>query len=150
MDDIMNSREIQSPAQSFAQRASSSSGSTAALVGRTLLSAIFLISGLGKLAAPAATIGYIASAGIPFPQIGLAIAIGTELLGGLALVAGFHTRAVAGLLGVFCLATALLFHTHFGDQNQFIHFFKNIAMAGGMLQVVAFGGGRFSLDARRP
>jgi putative oxidoreductase len=50
---------------------------------------------------------------------------------------------------VFSIAAALAFHNHFADQNQFIHFFKNVAMAGGLLQVVAFGAGRFSLDARR-
>ena len=55
----------------------------------------------------------------------------------------------AGVLFVFTLATAVFFHNHFGDQNQFIHFFKNIAIAGGLPYVIAFGGGRVSLDARR-
>jgi putative oxidoreductase len=120
----------------------------APLIGRVFMAAIFLISGLGKLAAPAATIGYIASAGMPFPRLGFAIAVCIEIPGSLALIAGYHTRAVAGVLAIFCLITALCFHMHFGDQNQSIHFLKNLAMAGGMLQVVAFGAGRFSLDAR--
>jgi putative oxidoreductase len=121
----------------------------APLVGRVFMAAIFLISGLGKLAAPAATIGYIASVGMPFPRLGFAIAVCIEIPGSLALIAGYHTRAVAGVLAMFCLITALCFHMHLGDQNQFIHFLKNVSMAGGMLQVVAFGAGRFSLDARR-
>jgi len=67
----------------------------------------------------------------------------------LALLLGYRTRAVAAILFLFTLVTAALFHNHFADQNQFIHFFKNVAIAGGLLNVVAFGGGRFSLDARR-
>jgi putative oxidoreductase len=59
------------------------------------------------------------------------------------------TRIAAAVLFLFALATAVFFHSHFGDQNQFIHFFKNIAIAGGLLHVVAFGGGRISLDGRR-
>ncbi|WP_234843501.1 DoxX family protein [Sinorhizobium meliloti] len=56
---------------------------------------------------------------------------------------------VALILALFSVATALTFHNNLSDLNQFIHFFKNIAMAGGLLQVVAFGAGRYSLDARR-
>lgn len=119
------------------------------LVGRILISAIFLLSGISKITAPAAMIGYISSAGLPLPQLGLAIAIAVEVAGSIALIAGFHTRLTAAILAVFTVVTALAFHNNLGDQSQFINFFKNIAMAGGLLQVVAFGGGRFSLDARR-
>ena len=118
------------------------------LAGRMLLSAIFLISGIGKLTAPAATIGFIASTGLPFPQLGLAIAVFTELVVGTALLVGRGTRIAAAWLAVFCLATAVIFHSNFGDQNQFIHFLKNLAMCGGLLQFIASGAGRFSLDAR--
>jgi len=128
---------------------SSLSLSVASLVGRVLLSAIYLLSGFSKLAAPTATIGYIASAGLPFAPLGLAIAVAVEVLGGVALIAGYRTRIVAAVLAVFTVATALAFHNNLADQGQFIHFFKNIAMAGGLLQVVAFGAGRFGLDARR-
>jgi putative oxidoreductase len=121
----------------------------APLTGRIFLSAIFLISGVSKIAAPAATIGYIESAGLPLAPLGFALAVIVEILGGLALIAGYRTRLVAAGLAGFTLATALAFHGDLADQNQFIHFFKNIAMAGGLLQVVAFGAGRFSLDARR-
>ncbi|CAG9173792.1 DoxX family protein [Cupriavidus respiraculi] len=128
-------------------------GSTAqaatAVLGRVMLSAIFLLSGASKLAAPAAMVGYIQSVGLPFPQLALGIAIAVEIAGGLALILGYRTRAVAAVLAAFSVATALGFHANLADQNQFIHFFKNIAMAGGLLQVVVFGAGRFSLDARR-
>jgi putative oxidoreductase len=120
-----------------------------ALVGRLLLSAILLISVTGKLVAPAGTIAYIASAGLPFPQIAFAIAGFVELVGGLALIAGYHTRIVAGALAIFCVAAALGFHNNLADQNQLFHFFKNVAMAGGLLQIVAFGAGAFSVDGRR-
>ncbi|WP_422419503.1 DoxX family protein [Pseudomonas sp. GZD-222] len=122
---------------------------SASLIGRVLLSAIFILSGFSKLAAPAMMVGYIGSVGLPFPQLALALAIIVEIGGGLALVAGYRTRAVAAVLAAFSVFTALAFHNALGDQNQFIHFFKNIAMAGGLLHVVAFGAGRFSLDARR-
>jgi len=115
------------------------------LAGRVGLAAIFLLSGLSKLAAPEATIGYIASVGLPFPQVGLALAILVELGGGILLVLGYRARIVAAVLALFSVATAVFFHSALGDQNQFIHFFKNVAMAGGLLQVAAFGAGRFSI-----
>jgi putative oxidoreductase len=124
-------------------------GGVVPLVGRILIAAIFLLSGLSKLTAPAATIGYIQSAGLPLPSAGLAIAIAVEVGGGLLLIAGYRTRAVAAILALFSLATAFAFHNQLADQNQFIHFFKNVAIAGGLLQIVAFGAGRLSLDARR-
>jgi putative oxidoreductase len=118
-------------------------------IGRVLISAIFILSGLSKLAAPAATIGYIQSAGLPLPSIAFAISAFIEVVGGIALLLGYRTRLVATVMFVFALATAVFFHHNFADQNQFIHFFKNIAIAGGLLHVVAFGGGRMSLDGRR-
>jgi putative oxidoreductase len=116
--------------------------------GRVLLAAIFLFSALGKLAAPAATIGYIASSGLPFATLGFGIAVAVELGGGLLLVFGVKTRLVAAALALFSIVTGLAFHNALGDQNQLIHLLKNFAMAGGLLQVVAFGGGAFSVDAR--
>ena len=118
-------------------------------VGRVLLSAIFLASGIGKLEAPADTIGYIASEGLPFPPLAYAAAVLIELVGGVALLVGFRTRIAAVALAMFSLATAVGFHSNLADLNQFIHFFKNVAMAGGLLQIVAFGAGAFSLDAYR-
>lgn len=121
----------------------------APLAARLLISAIFLVSGFGKLAAPSATIGYMASVGLPFPQLGYVGAVALELIGGLLLVVGYRTRYVALAFAAFSIATALIFHNRLADQNQFIHFLKNLALAGGLLQVAAFGPGRFSLDARR-
>jgi putative oxidoreductase len=119
------------------------------LVGRILIGAIFLLSGLSKIAAPTAMAGYIASAGLPLPQLGLAIAILVEVGGSIALILGYRARWAAAVLAIFSIATALAFHNNLADQNQFINFFKNVSMAGGLLQVVAFGAGRFSLDMRR-
>lgn len=119
-----------------------------ATVGRLLLAAIFLISGFGKLTAAAGTIGYIAQAGLPAPTLAYAVALVVELGGGILLVLGYRARLVAAAMAVFSLATAFAFHANFADQNQTIHFLKNIAIAGGLLQVVAFGAGSFSLDAK--
>jgi len=120
-----------------------------ALVGRVLIAAIFLLSGASKLAAPAGTIAYIQSAGLPLPAVAYGIAVVTELGAGVLLVLGYRIRFVAAWLAVFSLATAFGFHHNLADQNQFIHFFKNVAMTGGLLQVVAFGGGSLSIDGRR-
>jgi putative oxidoreductase len=120
-----------------------------ALLGRVLLSGIFVLSGLGKVAQPGATIAYIAATGLPLAQFAFVAAVLIELGGGIALILGYRTRLVATGLALFSLVTALAFHSALGDQNQLIHFLKNVAIAGGLLQVVAFGGGRFSLDARR-
>ncbi|SDH01807.1 MULTISPECIES: DoxX family protein [unclassified Duganella] len=111
---------------------------TISIIGRVLLATIFVFSGIGKVMAPEATIGYIASSGLPFATLAFAGAVAVELGGGLALAFGFKARIVAAVLAAFSVATALAFHNNFGDQNQLINFLKNIAMAGGLLQVVAF------------
>jgi putative oxidoreductase len=129
-------------------RSSSSAQDRIALTGRVLLAAIFVMSGLGKVAAPAATLAYMKAAGLPLAPLGLAGAALIELGGGIALILGYRTRLVGSVLAAFAIVTALIFHSAFADQNQLIHFFKNVAMAGGLLQVAAFGGGRLSLDAR--
>ncbi len=117
-----------------------------AIAGRIMLATIFILSGVSKIADPAYTLGYINSVGLPLPELALAGAIAVEVLGGLALVVGYRTRLLATALALFSVVTALVFHSALGDQNQFIHFFKNIAMAGGLLQVAAFGPGRFGID----
>src|SRR5205823_9066700 len=89
-----------------------------ALVGRVLLAAIFVMSGLGKVAAPAATLAYMRAAGLPLAPLGLAGAALIELGGGLALILGYRTRAVATILAVFALVTAAIFHSALSDQNQ--------------------------------
>ena len=131
----------------------SKSYDSVAVTGRVLIGVLFFMSGLSKLAAPDASQGYIASVGLPAPVIAFAVAVVVEVLGSTLLIAGIGTRFVAAGMTVFTLATALSFHNHFADQNQMIHFMKNIAIMGGLLQVVAFGGSKFSMDAllaRRP
>ena len=120
-----------------------------AAAGRVLLAAIFLISGLGKLADPAGTQAYIASAGLPAPLLAYLAAVAVEVGGGVLLIIGYQTRIVALAIAGFSLVAALAFHNNFADMNQMIHFLKNVAMAGGLLQVAAFGASSFSLDGRR-
>lgn len=112
------------------------------LVGRILIAAIFILSGLSKLSDPAGTMAYISSVGLPFPAVAMAGAVAVEVVGGALLISGYRLRTVAAGLALFSLVTAAFFHSQFADQNQFIHFFKNVAMAGGLLQIVAFGKGR--------
>ncbi len=119
-----------------------------AFAGRLLIGVPFAMSGLSKLAAYGATTAMIGAVGLPVPPLAFAVAVAVELGGGLLLIAGFQTRIVAIALAVFSFATALSFHSNFADQNQMIHFLKNVMMAGGLLQVVAFGAGYFSIDSR--
>ena len=133
-------------ATSQASNAFSATQKIAELAARVLLSSLFLVSGLGKLTAYAATAGYMASLGVPGALLPLVIA--TEVLGSIAIIAGWHTRIVAFLLAGFSLLTALIFHNHFADQNQATHFLKNVAIAGGFLLLVINGAGPLSLDRR--
>ncbi|WP_256807109.1 DoxX family protein [Bradyrhizobium sp. Bra64] len=120
----------------------------ASLVGRLLIGLPFAMSGFSKLAAYGATTTYIASAGLPVPPLAYAVAVLVEFGGGLLLIAGYQARSIALALAVFSLAAAVAFHSNFADQNQMIHFLKNVMMAGGLLQIFAFGAGALSLDAR--
>ncbi|MBR1177177.1 DoxX family protein [Bradyrhizobium sp. KB893862 SZCCT0404] len=124
------------------------SGPLVAAAGRVLIALVFVMSGLGKLGAPSAIQGYIASVGLPLPFLGYLIALAVEIGGGLLLLIGYQTRSVAALLAVFTLATAVFFHNNFADQPTMIHFLKNIMIIGGLLQIVAFGATSFSLDRR--
>src|ERR1700720_2141953 len=109
----------------------------------------FAMSGLSKLGAYSATTEMIGAAGLPFPPLAFAVAVAIELGGGLLLIAGYRARYVAAALALFSLATAMSFHSNFVDQNQMIHFLKNVMMAGGLLQITAFGAGALSIDNRR-
>jgi putative oxidoreductase len=120
----------------------------ASLVGRILLSAIFILSGFAKLGAPGPTQAYIASAGLPLPVVAYGGAVLVELVGGIFLAVGYKGRVTALVLAAFSVVAAVLFHGNLGDQNQFIHFMKNIGLAGGMLYVFAFGSGSLSVDSR--
>ncbi|AFI91148.1 DoxX family protein [Pectobacterium parmentieri] len=118
-------------------------------IGRALIAIVFVLSGLSKIGASEATQGYITSVGLPFPLLGYLIALVVEIGGGILLLIGYHTRVVALVLSAFTVATAVFFHHNFADQNAMINFLKNIIIVGGLLQIVAFGPSKFSLDARR-
>jgi putative oxidoreductase len=123
----------------------------AALVGRILLAAIFITSGFGKITGFEGTVGYIASKGLPLPQIGAIVAILVELGGGILLAVGFKARWAALALAIFTLAAGILFHNYWAVEAaqkmaQQINFWKNISMTGGLLLAFAFGPGRYSVD----
>lgn len=118
----------------------------AAPVARIMISLMFVTSGLSKLSGYAGTQSYMEAMGVPGALLPLVIAL--ELLGGLAVIIGWHTRIAAFLLAGFSLLSALLFHANFGDQMQMIMFMKNVAIAGGFLMIVSLGGGAYSLDNR--
>ena len=119
---------------------------TIALIGRIFIAVLFILSGIGKVAAPAATQAYIAAAGLPAPVLAYFGSMAVELIGSVLLIAGFRVRTVAAGMTVYTLLTAVFFHTHFADHNQMINFWKNSAIMGGLLQIAAFGAGRFSVD----
>lgn len=116
------------------------------LLGRILLSTLFLMSGIGKLTAYSATAGYMASAGVP--DLLLPLVILAEVGGAIAIIVGWKTRLVSVLLAGFTLVTAVLFHHDFADQTQMIMFLKNVSIAGAFLLLSVNGAGRYSLDAR--
>ncbi len=124
-----------------------------ALVGRILLAVLFVPAGFGKIGGFAGTVGYISSVGLPLPQLGAVIAIVVELGLGLALLLGWRARLSALVMAVFTVAAAVFFHNYWAAPEaavmmQKINFFKNIGLAGGLLFIVSFGAGGYSLDAR--
>lgn len=118
------------------------------LLGRILIGVPFLMSGLSKLGAYAGTVGYISAVGLPAPTLAYIAAVAIEVGGGAMLLSGYRVRLASLVMAVFSLATAFFFHNNFADQNQMIHFLKNVMMAGGLLQITSFGAGAWSLDAR--
>lgn len=126
-----------------------SGGSAAILAGRALLSAMFIVAGFAKLTAISATAGWFAGIGLPFPTA-TTVAVGAlELLGGLAVLFGYRARIAAVALAVFTLAATAIAHLDFADQVQQLFLQKNLAIAGGLLLLAAFGAGSYSFDARR-
>ena len=111
-----------------------------------MISLMFVTSGLSKISGYAGTQDYMEAMGVPGVLLPLVIAV--EVIGGLAVMLGWHTRIAAFLLAGFSLLSALLFHANFGDQMQMIMFMKNVAIAGGFLMIVSQGGGAFALDNR--
>lgn len=124
------------------------------LAGRLLLAVLFLPAGFGKLTGFAGTAGYIASVGLPLPQVAVAVAVVVEIVGGLALTAGYGTRVAAIVLATFTLLATFIFHAYWAvsaDQQmvQQLMFFKNVAVVGGLLTLAAWGAGAWSVDGRR-
>ena len=125
-----------------------------ALAARLLFVVMFLPAGLNKIAGFSGTVGYIASVGLPLAAVGAVIAIVVEVVGALALLAGFGTRIAAVVLALFTLVASIFFHAYWAAPEgqamvQQLMFFKNLAIVGGLLALAANGAGRWSLDARR-
>jgi putative oxidoreductase len=125
----------------------------AALVGRILLAAIFVISGFAKITGFDGTVGYIGSKGLPMPQVLAALTIALELGGGLLLMLGYKARWVAIVFFLWLIPTTFIFHKFWGidaaqAQAQMTNFLKNVSIMGGMLLLFAFGPGAYSLDKR--
>jgi putative oxidoreductase len=118
---------------------------TADLVGRVLLAQLFIIEAVTKLSIYGAAADYVASYGLPRQLLPLAIAV--ELGGGLFLLLGWQVRLVSLVFTGFCLATATIFHNDFANRNEFIHFQKDLALAGAFLILCVRGAGAFSFDA---
>ena len=124
------------------------------LIARILLALMFLLAGLSKFAGLEGTAGYIASKGLPLPQL---LALGTaalEVVGALLLIVGWHARWAALVLAAFTLLATMLFHNFWAmpaDQQmmQQLMFMKNLSVVGGLLVVFGLGAGTLSLDQRR-
>ncbi|HQR55053.1 MAG TPA: DoxX family protein [Burkholderiaceae bacterium] len=124
-----------------------------ALLGRILLALVFLLSGIGKLRGFDGTMAYISSAGLPLPGVLAALALALEIVAGVALILGYRTRWAALALAAFTLVAAFLFHNFWSMPEQAqvmqqIMFLKNLAIAGGLLMVAAYGPGAWSVDRR--
>jgi putative oxidoreductase len=119
------------------------------LLGRILIAAPFLMSGLGKLASYGPTTQLISAVGLAPAPLGWLIAVLVEVGGGALLLIGLKVRWASLAMALFTLATAVSFHRNFADQNQMIHFLKDVMLAGGLLQITYFGAGPLSLDERR-
>ena len=117
------------------------------LIGRVFISGVFLLSGFSKIGNYDGTVGWMESFGLP--GFLLIPAIILEILAPILIIIGYQTRIAAGALSLFCLATAIIFHTDFSDQMQFIAFMKNIALAGGFLFIVANGTKDWSVDREK-
>jgi len=114
------------------------------LIGRILISALFLLNGIFKISNYDGTIGWMESFGMPGILIIPAIIL--EIAGPVLIIIGYKTKLAAGLLSLFCIATAFIFHNDFGNQMQLTSFLKNIALAGGFLILFVNGAKGFSLD----
>jgi len=123
------------------------------LLGRVLVSVIFLVTGFSKLTGYEGTAKMLGGLGIPVASVAAAIVILIELGGGLALVVGWQTRFVAWVMFFYLIILTVKIHNFWAappemHQDQFIHFLKNVAIMGAMLKLAADGAGAISVDAR--
>lgn len=130
-----------------------SSGSVVPLVGRILVSLIFIFSGINKVAGFSMMAGYAAAKGMPAPSLMIAGALTVEILGGLAILTGFQTKLAAWVVFLFLIPTTLMFHNFWAMQgadrmDNMGHFMKNLAIMGGLLFLASFGPGAYSIDNR--
>ncbi|HXQ25496.1 MAG TPA: DoxX family protein [Candidatus Acidoferrales bacterium] len=133
---------------------SNSSGSVVPLFGRILISPVYILSGIFKVAAFSMMTGVVAAAHLPLPKVSLACAAAIEILGGLAILTGFHTKLAAWIVFLFMIPTTFLFHNFWtmqgaDFQNNMSHFEKNLAIMGGLLILATFGAGAYSIDSAR-
>ena len=117
------------------------------LLGRLLISALFLISAYTKILSIDGTMSWMSGFGVPGVLLYPAIAL--EIILPLFVIIGYQARISAGLLAIFCIATAFLFHYDFVDQMQTIAFLKNLGLAGGFLFIVANGTKDWSVDREK-
>ncbi|MCZ4271456.1 DoxX family protein [Maritalea porphyrae] len=120
----------------------------APLIARIFLAILFIMAGIGKLTGAEATAGYFGALGIPLPGVSVYLVGLFELVGGIAIVAGYQTRNVALAFAVFSIASAVLAHTNFADQTQMIMFMKNLGLAGGFLLLWVHGPGGMAVDKK--
>ena len=114
------------------------------LVGRILLSALFLIEGIGKIFMQENVVMYMEDYGVPGMLFIPAVVV--EILFPLLLIVGYKTRLAALVMALFTLTVAIIFHTDFSDGMQLISFLKNLAIAGGFMIIIAYGSNKFSID----
>ena len=115
-------------------------------IGRVFISSVFLLSGFNKIGNYDGTMGWMESFGLPGFLLIPAIAL--EIIAPILIIIGYQTRIAAGALSLFCIGTAIIFHTDFSDQMQFIAFMKNLALAGGFLFLVVNGAKGYCLDKK--
>jgi putative oxidoreductase len=131
-----------------------SSGGIVPLIGRILISAVFIIAGFGKITGFSGEEMFVASKHLPLPAVALGIALVIELVGGLAILLGLYTKFTAWIVFLYMIPTTFLFHNFWAMQgaahdDNMLHFEKNLAIMGGLLTLATFGPGSMSVDGAR-
>lgn len=134
--------------------ANSSSGGVVPLLGRILISVVFILGGIGKITGFSMEEGMVAAKHLPLPAVALGIALVLELAGGLAILLGLFTRLTSWILFLYLIPTTLVFHNFWAMQGMdridgMVHFEKNLAIMGGLLILATLGAGGISIDAAR-